>query len=99
MKKFNSEALILMCDSHHGVYIPQMFFKANVEPIKIWCDTNGHNFEDYRPLSNPDNEDYFEAWTDLVDNYTFENEYGKYQLMHNDDLWAIPTNMEWPEWP
>jgi hypothetical protein len=100
MKKFNNEALILMCNSAHGVYIPNLFFKANVEQIKIWCDMTGHNFEDYRPLNNPENEDYWDAWDQFLNDYTFEMEVGKtYQLMHNEDLWAIPTDMEWPEWP
>ena len=98
MKKFNEEALMLMCNSHHGIYIPNLFFKQNIEPMKIWCDTNGFNFEDYRPLNNPDNEDYWEAWEQLLNDYWFDHPfYGKCILYHNEDLWAYPEDMEIPE--
>jgi hypothetical protein len=92
MKKqipFNNDALILLVDSHHGVFIPQIFAEQFADLLTQ---------EQAKDLSSPENEFYFEAWEDVLNNVQVQDKEGKkYNIFQNEDVWAIPVNMEFPE--
>ncbi|AQW88558.1 hypothetical protein pEaSNUABM50_00031 [Erwinia phage pEa_SNUABM_50] len=103
MRKPNVE---LLCDSHHGVYIPQIM----IHRLK---DNGWRNIplNAVEVLSHPDNEDYWDTWNQVLDNAEWHDEYTTqvFKLHHDGDLWAYceasmsPTeyhNMfgEYPEW-
>ena len=86
---FNNDSLILLVDSHHGIYIPQIFSEQFADLLTT---------EQAKDLSNPDNEFYWEAWEDVLSNIQVEDKKGnKYNIFQSEDLWAIPVNMEFPE--
>lgn len=79
-----SKGLVLLCDSHHGVYIPQLMAQRLREVgWAIWpdhvvvCD------------AGPDNEEYWQTWTYILDHAIYTDEsYNKWQLYQDGDLWA-----------
>ena len=83
----------LLCDSHHGVYIPQIMVgrlvSAGWQGIPDWCA---------EILSaGPDHDDYWEAWAHVQDHATFTDADGSvWYLWQDGDLWAVPAN-EWLE--
>lgn len=74
----------LLLSDIRGVYIPRDFVQ-NFDLDK-W-----HIKEDYQEvLSSLDNERYWDAWTQLLDNAYFVDESGKkWQLWQDGDLWAV----------
>lgn len=88
----------LLVDSHHGIYIAQSFcqryaaYITNMDKVKEDFDIC---------LLGPDNEDYFEAWADLMDNVEFTNDKGEKYTVGNlgeeGDLWAIPEGYEFED--
>jgi hypothetical protein len=79
----------LLIDSHHGIYIPQIFSEEcdKVAPLGEWK----WNRELIKDLSDPDNEFYNEAWSDVLDTAKFEsNTQGIYHLEQFDgDVWLV----------
>jgi len=80
-------ASLLISDAH-GIYIPYYFathFKWDVPP-----DLQ----EDFDILrSGTDNEEYWEAWENILDNFTpLDDEGRKFILYQNGDVWAIPED-------
>ena len=83
----------LLCDSHHGIYIPQIMVGRLVssgwQGISDWC---------LEVLSaGPYHDDYWEAWEQVLGHATFTDESGStWYLYHDGDLWAVPAR-EWFE--
>lgn len=85
----------LLVNDHQGIYIAQVFcqlypaYITNMDKVKEDFDIC---------LLGPDNEDYFEAWANLMDNVEFTNDKGeKYSvgnLGEGGDLWAIPEGYD-----
>lgn len=77
----------LLCDSHHGVYLPS-----------VWC-SNTENIwnikqEDWDYLSDASNlEDdyyYWDVWNDILNDACYTDKHGVVWTLHQDgDLWAI----------
>ena len=91
------EPELIIADSW-GIYIPQRFcegfssYITNMDEIK----------EDVEIcLKGPDEEDYWEAWDNIVDNAKLTNDRGENltigYLPESSDLWAIPEDYEFPE--
>lgn len=92
-----TENAIELVDNHHGIYIPLMFVQRWDAP---------EFFLNYREISQdildvkmgPDNENYWEAWENILDNAKFCPDHEiimdaqVYTLYHDMDLWAIPEN-------
>lgn len=88
----------LLVDSHHGIYIIQFFcqqyapYITNIDKVKEDLDIC---------LAGPDHEDYYDAWSNLIDNVEFTNDKGEKYTIGNledeGDLWAIPEGYEFPE--
>lgn len=73
----------LLIDSHHGVYIPQLFAQHCAhEWIGISPDNLGIM------IHGPDHEYYFEAW-DMVLNNARHKSLPWLTLYQDGDLWAI----------
>ena len=79
-------------DSARGIYIPQFF----AESIKREC-VSGVSEEDWNILeSGPDHEQYWDAWTDVLDNAELTDSSGVVWTLYQDgDLWLIPESFDW----
>jgi hypothetical protein len=73
----------LLIDSHHGVYVPQLF-----------AEHCAHQWDGIKPkdiqtlLSGPDTEWYWESWETVLNNAKHKTISGL--TLHQDgDLWAI----------
>lgn len=79
-----SETRYLMIDEVWGVNIPARFYE-NFE-FKEW----GLNHDDYVNLADQYQENYWEAWEDLLVKATHVDEHGKiWQLEESEGLWAV----------
>lgn len=79
-----SKGIEILCDSHHGQYIPQIMINLLVD--SGW---QGIEKEDLNELQDPENEWYWEVWDLVEDNAYFvdENE-NRWQLHQEGDLFA-----------
>jgi len=69
-----------------GIYIPRNFYEHF--DFGSW----GLNISEFKDLSSPDNENYWEAWQDLLDTAEHTDEQGMiWRLEQDGDLWAINT--------
>lgn len=81
----------ILVSDHHGIYVPKMF--ANIckdDPAK-W-----HLTEDAikELLDGPDNENYWDAWDDVLTYAQYKDEDGyTWQLFQDGDLFAICTEL------
>lgn len=76
----------LLCDSHHGVYLPSVWC-SNTE--NIW----GIKQEDWDYLldaSNLEDEYYWDVWNDVLSYASYIDDNGvAWTLYQDEDLWAI----------
>lgn len=82
------QAVEILLDSARGRYIPRDF----VEEISVGEEFGwqGITEEHIKTLSNPDNEGYWEAWNEVLNNATYVSKCGKEYTLHQDgDLFAI----------
>src|SRR5690554_4916579 len=78
------EAIILLADFARGIYIPQ-FFAKTVYRDKL----RGVSAEDLATLeTGPDDEWYWEAWEDVLDNAEIHDGGHVYKLYQDGDLFA-----------
>ncbi len=92
-QKLNTDETILLVDSHHGTYTPLIFannFGENIVEGKPSED-------DYECLLVHENEWYWETWEQVLNNVIIEIDGRRYYLHHDEDLWAIPEEMDVPE--
>jgi len=80
---------IELYDSHHGQYIPQLFYREQD------FEKFGLDKEDYSELDNPDDEYYWDTWERLLMNSLYVGENGvEYQLEYlENDLCLIPLSL------
>lgn len=94
MKKTTEKEPILICSGHYGVYIPQRF----AADARGYIRSNASELSDdllFLEESKPETDGYWEAWENVLDNFTFTDYAGtKYTLYQSDDLWAIPEGYE-----
>jgi hypothetical protein len=82
---------ILLYDGHHGIYIPKICAEDIIKGyVKV------KNIDDIKwelgELGNPDNESYWDAWSNLMGKAIFTNKFGtEYYLYQDDDVWAVPV--------
>ena len=79
---------IELVDSHHGIYIPQIFAEkwwtyliAEKDDVKLT--------EILADLQNPENENYWDSWATLIDTYKLKIKDVNYYIYHDEDLWAV----------
>ena len=108
------EKAILIRDSHHGVYIPHLvaneFAPCGNSPYssghfngfrKFTFDWSDVAEESVKILLNGcDEEFYWEAWEDVLDNLKIEIDGEPYRMIQNQDVWLIPEECmdELEEW-
>lgn len=88
-----TENAILLVDSHHGIYVPQIFAEQNKD---LFPSNLQDELKDL--LIGPDCEMYWDSWDTVLN--LFEIDYKpniispntKYVLFQYDDLWAIPVD-------
>ena len=87
------ESAELYLDSNRGIYIPQNFIECT-DPA---CLSNVDQQDINTLLQGPDDEWYWEAWTNILDNAILtEHRTGKqFNLYQDGDLWLIPVDAEW----
>lgn len=80
----------LLIDGNRGIYIPKLF----VENYVAKYVTNRNDLlGDLAELGNPENEEYWEAWENVLDNAKLIDDDGRECSLYQDgDLWAIPVN-------
>jgi len=85
---------ILFCDASSGIYIPQRF--AN--EVKQSCVVGVSSFQFEVLASGPDNELYWDTWTDVLNNAIVKDKKTGvvYTVHQNDDLWLLPVNYSGP---
>jgi|SRR5690606_27013311 len=90
----NFKSVIHFINSAHGVYIPQVFAEiVNRELV------SGVNDYDWKTINDgPDNEWYWEAWDNVLNNATIKHDDVDYQLYEDGDLflycYELMTNEE-----
>lgn len=79
-----SKGLELLCDSRHGVYIPEIMINRLIDAG--WVNISQWERE---TLQSADNDHYWDAWDQVLgkSEYTDENGY-VWRLYHDGDLWA-----------
>ena len=80
----------LLCDSHHGVYIPQIMarrlFEAGWSGIDL-CDVVELEAGPY------ESDWYWDAWDCILNNAQFKDENGEiWYLHHDEDLFAATAS-------
>ena len=85
------ETMRLLVDSHHGIYVPQIFAKTYIG----W----DMDYEDETILqSGPDREHYWEAWDTVLSSAKYTDAKGVSWTLHQDgDLWAVREDHVWEE--
>lgn len=90
--KYDPEQVLCIVDSHHGVYVPQIF--ARNFSIKDPDDVDSENLK--RLYNGPEDEYYWEAWESILDLCLITIEGKDYYLHQDGDLFAVPVGMEPP---
>ena len=95
----NLENALLMVDSHHGIYIPQIFVKNVIldESTELnWQNGSQDQIDTaIEDCKNPDNEFYWESWEWIIDNLLIYNQTTErhMQIYHSEDCWLVyPEN-------
>ena len=79
----------LICDSHHGIYCPQITIQSLLPEIVAQFEP-----DDVKTvLDGPDNEFYWESWENILDQtFTFEGK--TYRLEQDEDVWMLEEGEE-----
>lgn len=87
------ESAELYLDGNRGVYIPQNF----IECTDLDCLSNVDQQDINTLLQGPEDEWYWEAWSNILDNAILtEHRTGKqFNLYQDGDLWLVPVDAEW----
>lgn len=85
---------VLIADSHHGQYIPQLVVKGEINnPLWDWTECNAEDIQ--ACIDGPDNEWYWDAWCNIEQSVRItDSEGNEYFLFQNEDLWAIPVECQ-----
>lgn len=74
----------LICDSHHGIYCPQITLQSLIPEIVAQLPQDAVK----SVLYGPDEWMYWESWEDIL-NQTFTFEGKTYRLEQDDDVWML----------
>lgn len=85
-----AQKIDLLCDSHHGIYIPQIMADRLVS--SGW---KGIDPEDVTTCKDPDDEWYWEAWDSILNNaYYIDEEDQRWFLYQDGDLFAVMEDLD-----
>ena len=71
-------AIHILLDSNRGIYIPRDF-EAGI----LWRDFDNVP-NDIEVLKNPDHENYWDVWADVIDNATWTDKDGNTFILYQD---------------
>ncbi len=83
----NAELLI---DGNRGIYIPQLFAKAALSGEFILRNKQQLQEELSILANGPEEEEYWEAWEEVLDTAILLDGGQQYTLYQEGDLWAVP---------
>lgn len=99
------EKAILICDSHYGVYIPQIVTEEFINDERFdWSDVSEESVlnlqHGFALLKHGHHDEYWESWEDVLDNLKIEIDGEPYHMIQNQDVWLIPDECmdELEEW-
>lgn len=75
------QAIEILLDSAHGIYIPQLFIET-LKPEYLESITE----EQKEDLADPYNEYYWDTWNDILINFELELDGNIYELYQDGDL-------------
>jgi hypothetical protein len=79
----------LLLDSHHGIYIPQLFSEMTISEDVVSEEQKNILKE------GPDNEYYWDVWTEVLDNAEIVHDNKVWRLEQEEgDLWAVEVLSE-----
>ena len=78
----------LLIDGHHGIFIPQLFCGYYAENFE------GIDPEDIKTCQDPNNQWYWDSWSNILDNAYIIQDGKKYILWQDMDLFLIEENEE-----
>ena len=80
----SENTMYLLIDGSAGIYLPRTFYESS--DFRSW----NISISDYRELSEPGNEHYWDTWNDLLDRAECHDNDGHiWRLHHDGDLWAV----------
>lgn len=94
------EDSLCFVDSHHGVYVPIVFFATVKHDALVWmCSDNNKEWVQETLKDGCDSEmgeDYWEAWEMVLDHVQVldKDTMILYSLYQDSDLWLIPVRSE-----
>lgn len=75
-----TNAIELLVDDHHGVYVPKVFV-TNYD-MSVWSNVDWDDIETIE--KGPEAEWYWEAWQDIIDNATYVHKGHTWYLTQQD---------------
>ena len=82
------QAVEHLLDSARGIYIPRDFYQLYCKDMESVFD--GLNTVSMAELDNPENEGYWETWSDALDRLSYTCPDGNvFKLYQDGDLWLI----------
>jgi len=96
MREFNENNILILFDGASGIYIPKRF--ANEMDRGHVSGVTDEDWEDLE--AGPESEQYWDTWDQVLNNAVLIDNNGQtYHLYQDDDVFAIPDDMEMPpEW-
>lgn len=94
MENYQLPKTRVLVDSHHGVYVPQLFARCYAEEFSLRA-------ADIAVLeAGPDHPDYWEAWDSVLDSSERVDMLGhkwRLYLTDNGDLLEVRDDYEWDD--
>ena len=91
------ENFILLVDSHHGIYMAQSAMEVlQVMDNVDWSNVTRSDIEIV--LDGPNNEDYADFASEILEDITVTIDGHKYVICWNEDLWLVRDNLSDKEW-
>ena len=90
--------MILWLSDARGIFIPRDFANSFADRAKHVTGVEPETWSILEKGPDPENEWYWEAWTDVEQNAVITDENGvKYTVWQCGDCWLVPKGMEWDE--
>lgn len=96
IERFTDQILIAV-GSAAGSYTPSSCLERFAYKITNADEQMKEDIQFLLDEENMDDENYLDAWINVLDNAIFRIDGRDYKLMDNEDLWLIPDGLEIPE--
>lgn len=90
---------ILLVDSHHGIYMFQLFASELLAGNYRYTGISEDDIKYLADRNNMGDENYFDVVNDVENNITLlDKDNNKYSITFNEDLWVIPEGFDTEGW-